>query len=196
MIDFDYPVGATPIDPNEMGGLIPIHINNQTELNEFEQFNILKAEQWVMRKKLKLEEILEQAFMRILHQRMFNETWRWAGKFRQTEKNIGVDPLIISTELKKLNDDVLFHFENGTYSLDEIVTRFHHRLVLIHPFANGNGRYARLISDVILKTLDRPLFSWGSINLSDHSKTRAEYISALRAADKYDYQRLIEFVRS
>lgn len=196
MINFDYLLGATPINPNEMEGLIPNHIINQAELNEFEQFNILKAEQWVMRKRLNLDEILDQAFTRKLHMRMFKETWRWAGKFRKSEKNIGVDPLTISIELKKLNDDARFQFENDIYCLDEIVTRFHHRLVSIHPFANGNGRHARLISDVLLKTLNKPLFTWGSSNLTHHTQTRANYIAALRAADKYDYKLLLEFVRS
>lgn len=196
MMEMTYPIGATPLDLNEIAGLIPGHITNQGQLNEFEQFNILKAEQWLMTQKLKASEIMDQSFMRTIHLKMFNETWRWAGKFRQSEKNIGVDPLAISSELKKLNDDVLYHLENLIYPLDEIVTRLHHRLVAIHPFANGNGRHARLVCDILLKTLNRPLFTWGSVHLSSFCKTRTEYINALRVADKYDYNPLKEFVRS
>src|SRR5262245_42399450 len=139
MMEFEYPIGATPLNLNEMEGLIPFHITEQAELNEFEQFNILKAERWVTTKKFSLDEILDQEFVRKLHWRMFNETWRWAGKYRQTEKNLGVVPIIIPIEIKKLIDDVHFQITNKSYSQEEIAARFHHRLVSIHPFANGNG---------------------------------------------------------
>lgn len=147
-------------------------------------------------KKFSLDEVLDQVFIRKLHTRMFQETWQWAGKFRRTEKNIGVDPLVIFTEIKKLTDDVNFQVKNQIYSVDEMVTRFHHRLVSIHPFANGNGRHARLMSDILLKSLGSPLFSWGATSLRDQTEIRLKYIEALRAADKHDYKQLLIFVRS
>lgn len=191
----DYPLGATPLDPEEVNGLKPLHIKTQNELNEFEQSNILKAEQWIFTKRLSMEKVLEQDFFKELHKRMFDETWRWAGKYRLTEKNIGVDPVKISIEIKKLIDDVDYQLDNQTYSRDEIATRFHHRLVAIHPFANGNGRHARLMTDVFLKTLNLPLFTWGAKNLTDQNSTRQHYIKALQEADKHDYLKLLEFVR-
>ena len=79
---------------------------------------------------------------------------------------------------------------------DEIATRFHHRLVWIHPFPNGNGRHARLATDLLLVTLGRPRFSWGRVNLVDAGETRRAYIAALRAADGHDIAPLLDFVRS
>ncbi len=114
IMEFEYPIGATPLDANEIEGLIPIHITQQAELNEFEQYNIIKAEQWVATKKFALKEILNQNFIRKLHMRMFDETWHWAGKFRRTEKNLGVDPIMIPIEIKKLIDDADFQIINQT----------------------------------------------------------------------------------
>lgn len=193
---FEYPMGATPLDPNEIEGLIPQHITLQIELNEYEQSNILKVENWISEKKFSIPDILSESFITKLHKKMFDDTWHWAGKFRKTEKNIGVDPVSIPIELKNLVDDVDFQVKNLTYTCDEISARFHHRLVAIHPFANGNGRHARLMSDILLKALDRPFFSWGAVTSLSQTEFRKKYIFALRSADKYDYEPLLEFVRS
>ena len=128
---------------------------------------------------------------------MFGNVWKWAGKYRTSEKNIGVICYHISTEVKKLCDDVSTWVEFKSYSKDEIAARLHHRLVKVHPFANGNGRHARLVSDLLLeKALGKPVFSWGSVNLVKASETRSQYIASLREADKGDYANLLAFVRS
>ena len=128
---------------------------------------------------------------------MFCHVWRWAGKFRQIEKNLGVPFYKISTELKTLCDDVQYWIEHKTFEQDEIATRFHHRLVHIHPFANGNGRHARLIADILLENvLGRPPFTWGQASLVQKGQDRTKYIESLIAADRGDYQSLLEFVRS
>jgi len=197
MITLNYPYGATPLDPDEIEGLIPQHISTHAQLNEWEQQNILTAENWCAQKKFLHTEILEILFVNKIHDRMFHQTWKWAGKFRKSEKSIGIDPLYIPMRLKELLDDVKYQIEHHTYLIDEIVVRFHHRLVSIHPYPNGNGRHARLIADLLLISKEQPRFSWGS-KLSEertNKEIRKRYIDALRAADKHNYQLLSEFVR-
>ena len=140
--------------------------------------------------------MLDERFLTDLHKRMFGRVWRWAGKFRHTERNVGVDPLRIATDLRLLLDDCRYWIEHGTYPPDEICARFHHRLVFIHPFPNGNGRHARLAIDLLLVALGQPRFSWGKTNLVNPGETRRAYVAALRAADGRDIGPLLEFVRS
>lgn len=136
------------------------------------------------------------AFVRRLHQRMFDETWKWAGTYRDTEKNIGVDPAQIAPKTLDLCEDVKAQLAHKSLPLDEIAARFHHRLVSIHPFANGNGRHARLMTDLLLTENGVARFSWGESALIDDGEVRARYIATLRAADARDYAPLLAFVRS
>jgi Fic-DOC domain mobile mystery protein B len=195
-IKFDYPPGATPLDGDELASLIPGHITTQGELNEWELLNIVQGESWAQRQRGQRKEILNEAFLRQLHQQMFGETWKWAGDFRKTDKNIGVDWLKIGVELKKLLDDAHYQIEHASYSPDEIAVRFHHRLVAIHPFPNGNGRHARLMADLLVERLGQPRFTWGRRNLVDASETRQNYIAALQAADHRDIMPVLVFARS
>ena len=142
-MQFEVIEGATPIDPEEAAGLIPKNIVSQSELNEWEQANILEAQAWLFRKKTSLSQFATEPFVRKLHQKMFHKTWRWAGHFRTSDKNIGVCWTQISTKLHLLCGDLLYQVDNHTYPIDQIAIRFHHRLVSIHPFPNGNGRHAR-----------------------------------------------------
>lgn len=184
---------ATPLTVEERDELIPSYIALRSELNEAEQANILAAEEWAFaRQRL----VNDEKFLRNLHTRMFGRVWRWAGKFRKSNKNIGVDAYRIPHELRQLVDDCRYWVENKTYEPDEIAARFHHRLVLIHPFPNGNGRHARLAADLLLVSLGRPRFSWGRKSLVEVSETRQAYIASLRAADKHDICPLLTFVRS
>ncbi|MHB1247773.1 MAG: mobile mystery protein B [Sulfuriferula sp.] len=184
---------STPLTAEERDGLIPSYVTLRHELNEAEQANILEAGQWAFARK---RNVLDERFLTALHKRMFGRVWRWAGKFRHTERNVGVDPYRIATDLRQLLDDCRYWIENGTYPPDEICTRFHHRLVAIHPFPNGNGRHARLATDLLLVALGRPHFTWGRTNLIDPGVTRHAYVAALRAADGRDIKPLMEFVRS
>lgn len=193
---FHYPDGSTPLDPDEIEELVPSHITRQDELNEWEQENIIKAEIWAFSNKHSYQNILMSDFVRKIHQKMFDLTWKWAGKFRKTLKTIGSDPFLIATELKILLEDTQYQIEHHTYSIDEIAYRFHHRLVKIHPFSNGNGRHARLITDLLLINLDQPRFSWGQTQLTNTGPARNQYIDALRKADRGDYCALAQFVRS
>lgn len=191
-----YPPGATPLDPDEMDGLKPDHITTQGELNEWEQNNIINAEVWAFSKNHTYQTILTIDFIKKTHEKMFDASWKWAGKFRQSVKSIGIDPLKITTELKNLLDDISYHINHQTYPLDEIAYRFHHRLVKIHPFPNGNGRHARLLTDILLICLKQPRFSWGKENITDAGLTRKQYINALKNADRGDYGALSQFVHS
>ncbi len=191
---FEYAYGATPIDSEEALDLIPSHINTQKELNEWEQRNILEAQKWAFSRKI--SNMMSIKFCCDLHKRMFNHTWKWAGKFRHTNKNIGVFWEQVPMQLKSLLDDVSYQIDHKIFDIDEIATRFHHRLVSIHPFPNGNGRHARLYTDLILSANNRKRFSWGSHSLDNNTECRKNYIDALRAADQGYYELLLHFTRS
>ena len=184
---------STPLTHEEREDLLPSYITLRRELNEAEQTNILEAEEWAFTRK---RDVLDEGFLKSLHKRMFGRVWRWAGRFRQTERNIGVDAYRVQMDLRQLLDDCRYWIENDTYPADEIAARFHHRLVLIHPFPNGNGRHARLATDLLLTRLGHPRFSWGQVKLVNPGETRQRYVAALRAADNHDIRPLLEFVRS
>ena len=195
-LDLDYAEGQTPLDEDEKEGLLIPTITTRGELDEFEQLGVEKANEWLLTKKLSISKILVEEFVRDLHKRMFNDVWKWAGEFRKTDKNIGVDKFMIGIELKNLFDDCNYWIEKKVFSEDEITVRFSHRLVLIHPFANGNGRHSRLITDVLVtKGFGKSYFTWGSVSLTKQGEARTKYLEALRAADKNDYRNLIEFAR-
>ncbi|MDP2653091.1 MAG: mobile mystery protein B [Candidatus Omnitrophota bacterium] len=190
--NIQYPEGATPLDPDEMEGLKLGHIATREELNRFEQDNIGAALQWLANRRK--SDILTEKFIKTLHQKMFGKVWRWAGSFRRSGKNVGVDWPQIPAQLHTLLQDVRYWIEHGTYSPDEIAARFHHKLVWIHLFANGNGRHARLMTDLLLEdVLKQEPFTWnvGDIDAED----RDLYVRALRKADDHDYSMLLEYVR-
>jgi Fic-DOC domain mobile mystery protein B len=194
-MNFDYPEGATPLDAGEAAGLLLTHITNRSELDRWEQENIAEAEATVFRRKQK--DVLTETYIKRLHKKMFGNVWRWAGDFRSTGKNIGVPVWQIAIELRNLCADCGAWIEHGTFSPDEIGVRFHHRLTAIHPFPNGNGRHARLMTDIVLVyLLNQKPFTWGSGNLVNAGDCRLHYINALRAADRHDYEPLLGFVRS
>lgn len=195
MLKFDYPEGATPLDPNEIEGLLLAHITTRAELDRWEQDNINEALAWIEQRRPK--NVLNETFMRQLHKRMFGNIWKWAGDLRKSDKNIGVPWYKIAVETRQLCDDAEYWIANKTFHEDEIAARFHHRLVSVHLFANGNGRHARLMADIILKNIfNRPYFTWGSANLIAAGTSRKNYIESLVAADKGDYLPLLNFVRS
>lgn len=187
--------GQTPLDPDEKAGLIPTHLETQGQLNDWEQQNILVATKWL--KRAKIPDVLTEGFCRDLHRKMFDKTWKWAGKFRTSDKNIGCDWTAVSVKLNQLFGNVKYWVENKTFPPDEIAARFHRDLVWIHPFPNGNGRHSRMMADALLKQLGQKPFSWGGGgNLVRANELRARYLAALRAADKNDYAELLAFVRS
>jgi len=196
-LEIVYDEGQTPLDEDEKDGLIPSTISTRGELDELEQRNIEEAMRWTIsrRKRFTIDEILTEEFMRELHARMLSGVWKWAGAFRNSNKNLGVDKYQIGVELRQLLGDCRYWIENATYEPDEIAIRFKHRIVSIHCFANGNGRHSRLIADIIIQKLfDGEVFTWGE--LIQRNEERRDYITALRAADEGDYSLLVAFARS
>lgn len=193
-IELELKPGQTPLDPDEVAGLKPRHIATQGELDEWEAQNILKASRWIARQK-KLD-VLNDHFCRELHVKMFNDTWKWAGTFRKSDKNIGCDWTQIAVNLRQLLDNMAYWLEHNVFPPEEVAVRFHHRLVWLHAFPNGNGRHARLMTDCLLRQCGLAPFSWGRGNLVTANEVRQRYIQALRAADANDYALLLAFVRS
>ena len=190
---FEEPDNATPLTAEERRELIPAHIAYRSELNEAEQDNIGRAQDWALGRR---RDLLTEKFVMDLHRRMLGDVWRWAGRFRTTERNLGIAHYEIPMALRQLLDDTRAWIEHKAYPPDEIAVRFHHRLVHIHPFANGNGRHARLMADLLIMRLGQERFSWGSVNLQDPGSVRRRYVAALQSADDHDPGPLLTFARS
>lgn len=184
---------ATPLTPEEMLDLIPSHIAYRYELNAAEQENILRAQSWALSRR---RDLLTEKYVKELHRRMLGDVWRWAGKFRTSERNLGIAHWEIPVALRILLEDTKAWIEYKTYPPDGIAVRFHHRLVQIHPFPNGNGRHSRLMADLLVMQLGRERFSWGRESLGDAGAVRMRYIEALKAGDDHDIGPLLEFARS
>ncbi|OGT60663.1 MAG: hypothetical protein A3E01_00445 [Gammaproteobacteria bacterium RIFCSPHIGHO2_12_FULL_63_22] len=184
--------GQTPLDPDEARGLLPTWIATRADLNVAEEENIAAGIAWGGRA-IRRQPVLTQEFLRLLHRQMFGHVWEWAGKYRNSERNIGVPPHSISTEIKNLLEDAIAWDEHHTYPMDERAVRLHHRLTFVHPFPNGNGRCSRVIADLYLDQRGATQFSWGA-GLPGDTQRRA-YLDAIRAADAQDYRPLLEFVR-
>jgi Fic-DOC domain mobile mystery protein B len=184
---------ATFLTAEEREGIIPSHVTLQRELNELEQQNIVEAEVWAF---MRRRDPVAEAFVRNLHRRMFGKVWQWAGAYRTSNKNIGVGCDQIQSRLYETLDNIRYWIEHQTFPPDEITTRFHHALVSIHPFPNGNGRWSRLMADILIVRLGQPRFTWGSSGLRDADATRQAYTESLKAADNHNFSDLIAFVRS
>ena len=188
---FETDDNSTPLTEEEKQQLKAKWITTRSELNELETKGIANAEIWLLKNK---KDILNETFIKNLHKKMFGDIWKWAGTFRTTERNIGVAPYEIQPKLRILLDDVKFWLDNRTFSPQEIAIRFHHRLVQIHPFPNGNGRISRLMADLLMKHFGLPVLDWGSGSLTEISELRRKYISALQDADNGDYSALLHFI--
>ncbi len=194
---FGYNAGQTPLDEDEKDGLLIRTITMQGELDELEQLNIEKAVEWTIHTKFTQNKVLTEQFIQTIHKKMFGDVWEWAGEFRKSEKNIGVDWINIGVELKYLLDDTKYWIENNTYLPDEIAIRFKHRLVSIHCFPNGNGRHSRLMADIIIESVfRREVFTWNNSNMVKADETRNKYIFAIREGDNGDINPLLEFARN
>ena len=190
----DNPDGATPLDPDELEGLKFKHVSTRSELDQLEQAAITEGMTWLSNQKN--PDVLSEAFVRKLHKKLFGAVWKWAGTFRKTEKNIGVDPFQITVQLRNLLDDAKYWIENEVYPPKELAARFHHKLVYIHPFPNGNGRHSRIMADAILTIImgEAPIDWAGGRDLQSMTDHRANYIAALREADRGNFDLLFEFV--
>lgn len=191
------PDGSTPLGQDEARGLRLSWVATRGDLNEAEQGNILAARRKRRWRSPDLHELLDDLAARDLHRDMFGQVWSWAGTYRSSEVNIGVAPHEISVCVRDLMEDAkLWVGGDRPMPVDEAGYRFHHRLVAIHAFPNGNGRHSREMTDLLMRALDAPRFTWGSVTLDTSGRTRDEYLASLRAADGGDFTRLASFVRS
>lgn len=195
--------GQTPLDPSESAGLRALFVRTRAELDEVEARNILKALPWARRTitRLSIEQILGEKFIKDLHRRMFGEVWRWAGAYRTVDRNLGVPSSQVPRDVEHLLSDARYWAEYATYGPDELAIRLKHRLVAIHPFANGNGRHSRALADLVVAKLGHPMFSWGSNSQVPAGsltarESRQAYIQALQAADNHDIGPILAYARS
>ncbi len=196
-LDFDTTPGQTPLDEDEKEGLIIKSLSTRSELDEFEQHNMEKAMLWLRKKKFTTPQLLSEKMVREIHRHMYGGVWKWAGTFRQTDKNIGIEKHNISTALRQLLDDCTYWIEHNSYPQEEIAIRFKHRIVQIHCFANGNGRHSRMMADMMMeKIFHLPFFTWGAASIISPNDTRDIYINALKKADAGNYQELLSFAKS
>ncbi|MCY3605268.1 MAG: mobile mystery protein B [Gammaproteobacteria bacterium] len=193
-VTFAYPPGATPLGPDELTGLKFGHITTRGELDELEQANIAQGLLWLERSRG--GDILSEDFLRRLHKQLFGDVWKWAGTLRIHETNIGCAPFEIAPKLHILLGDARFWSEGGTFSPLEAAARFHHRMVQIHLFPNGNGRHARIAADIYLERyFECPAIDWaGGFDLQTDNVRRDSYIRALQSADAGQLEPLLEFV--
>ena len=187
--------GSTPLDEDQFEGIKFPHIITMGELDEVEDKNIQDGLDWLNRQK-KTDDYLSIQFLNKLHKKLFGDVWKCAGSFRKSLINLSkVDQFNIGPELKNLFEDVKVWIENGKMGWDEISAEFHHRLVSIHPYPNGNGRISRIMTEYLQGKYGLPITSWKT-SLRDSPKERREqYIKALQEADSGDYTKLIDFMK-
>lgn len=194
---FHEPEDATPLEAEEREQLLQSWITSRADLNLAEEENIIDGAAWARgRRRRKPTDMLTTDFAIMLHKEMFGDVWKWAGNYRTTACNIGVDACHIGTDMAQLMDNVRYWVDNTTYPADEIAVRFHHQLVAIHPFPNGNARHSRLMADLLIERLRGAPFTWGGGSIADTGELRRRYVSALRAADDHDIGPLLAFARS
>ena len=186
--------GSTPLDHDQVIGIRFSHLTTMGELDEIEDLNIQKGMEWLNRQKG--DDYLSTEFLCKLHERLFGDVWKWAGKFRTSEVNISkYRPYDIGPQLKNFFEDIKLWIEGGSMSWDEISAEAHHRLVTIHPFPNGNGRTTRIYTEYLQKRNQQPVSSWGASLAHDSKARRDLYIQSLRNADKGNFEALIAFMR-
>lgn len=193
---FQEPNDATPLDPALRGDLIQTWITTRADLNEAEEANVLEGAAWARRRRGGPEAVLDEEFSKNLHKQMFGEVWKWAGRYRDKELNIGIAPHLIAAEMAALFDNTRYWINNKTFEPDQIAARFHHRLTQIHGFPNGNGRHARMMADLLIEKLGGKAFTWGRGKIHETGALRQAYVAALQAADNHDLGPLMAFVRS
>jgi len=194
--------GGTPLTAEETAGLIPTFVATRADLNLVEQANIAAGRRWAARARAAstVEGILDDGFVRQLHRQMYSQVWRWAGQYRTSERNIGIDPARIAVALRDLVANARYWVapDAGWITSELACLRVHHQFVAIHPFPNGNGRHARLFADVLANRLGLSAFSWGAADLNGAGPDRGAYLAALRRADRDpdDLDDLLKFARS
>lgn len=187
--------GHTEVSPEDRVALIPTYIATRGELFAAEEESIAAG---ILGLNPTAAILLDHVYLRQLHRRMFGDVWTWAGQYRVQEANIGIEPRLIPTAVVDLARNATLWVTSSTFEPDAIALRFHHRLVQIHPFVNGNGRHGRIAADLLARALGRPPFTWGRGLDVETEELRAGYLAALRRldADPDDIGDLSRFSRS
>jgi Fic-DOC domain mobile mystery protein B len=194
------PADATPLTDEERQGL-RLPVLTRDELNLAEAENISRAMSWLFfsHRRLRPESVTQEAWLKRLHRTMYNQVWVWAGQYRTTDRNLGVPYWQVRMDMRNLEADAnawLADTSAARYSNDECAIRFGYRLVVIHPFPNGNGRWSRLASDALIVALGGSRFTWGGASLTEPGALRRDYISALQTADTTgEFEPLMAFSR-
>jgi Fic-DOC domain mobile mystery protein B len=194
---FETAPGATPLQPEDLEGLIPRNLISKQQLDELEAENILQAEVWSALQIWSPEKLLSSSIIRRCHKELFGKTWRWAGTYRKRETSIGVAPEQISVLTEQLIGNTLYQINESSEETKVVLARFHHQLVSIHLFPNGNGRHARFVCNILASALNQELPTWGAKTLIAGPSSRQKYLSALRKADATgDLELLVKFMWS
>jgi Fic-DOC domain mobile mystery protein B len=187
------PSGATPFD---VDGLRLTHLRTREAIYDAEAENILLAYQKYLRRRLSPNRAwFTEGFVRQVHRDMLGAVWEWGGRYRETELTIGVPAHQIREEIAKLCDDRLFWDKDKNMPIIERAARLHARLAWIHPFRNGNGRHARLITDIFLYSHRHALPEWPHSELIQEGTPREEYLVAMKQADRGNFESLITFTK-
>jgi fido (protein-threonine AMPylation protein) len=186
--------GETPLD--DISGLKIKGLQTQAERNEVEAQNILKASlKYLSGKPSRTVAPFDLSWVYKLHNEMFGDVWTWAGKRRQTNLNMGVSCDQIETSLQQMLDNLDYQEQSGLDLIEQTVI-LHHHAVRIHPFQDGNGRWARMLVNIWLKLHERNIIDWpAEIRGSSESVIRQEYLAAIRSAINGDDDPLTELHR-
>lgn len=190
-----YEAGQSHLDKEELEGLKLSGIKDWKEIIAHESKSISKTITWTEKNQFSTEKIFSELFIREIHKRMFGDVWSWAGKYRLSNKTMGVEKTLISKELKQLFNNIKFWIESESYDPDEITIRFIHRLMQIQCFPDGNARHAKLMADIVIEhVFNGDIFTWGE-SLNNPKLQREKFLDALKKADKGKMEDLIKFAR-
>jgi Fic-DOC domain mobile mystery protein B len=193
MRNFDFPQGATPL--NDYSGLKLSWVQFLSDLNRAEAENIFLAQKRYLHCAVNSPETwFNPGVLKKIHWAMFHKVWEWAGSFRTVHTNIGLKPHLIPTQLALFCAEIRSWSQSACdLTILERAARIHHRLVAIHPFENGNGRFSRLIADRYLKAYHYSYPIWPSFE--NDGDIRSYYIQSLKCADQGEYEVLIELMK-
>lgn len=189
-------LGQTPVDPSIIKELIPKHVQDMNELYELESENIALGIIWLQQTK---GDHLDYLLWIESHKHLLKEIWKFAGKTRKIElantdfhASFNVRPA-----LRDLEADLKTWIEFETYPPKEMIAIFHQRLLTIHPFRDGNGRWSRVITEFICQRQEIDVPTWGSKTIPDDEARRTAYIEAVTLArHKQNYDKLIKLMWS
>lgn len=151
-------------------------------LYENEALGIIRAQQYIL--DLDANFVFDSRLILDLHHIVFGNLYLWAGKWRNVVTNIGIDVGKIPYAIAEYADHVNY-MKNAAMDREGLVNCLfytHHRYTQIHPFNNGNGRTARLITDLVAN-----MNGYQNIQLyvRDAGAERENYKAALKAADQH-----------